>query len=63
VGEHARSGAGHREEEELTPAHESQQPLRQNGCDRHGDIAVPVAIVAYAATLISLGWMLSARAK
>lgn len=26
-------------------------------------IAVPVAIVAYAATLICLGWMLSARAK
>jgi hypothetical protein len=26
-------------------------------------IAVPVAIVAYAATLISLGWVLSARAK
>jgi hypothetical protein len=78
VGKHARTGAGRGEEEELTPRMNRSNPYvrmaaigvgaavvfgLQQGLAQPLYVAVPVAIVAYAATLISLGWVLSARAK
>lgn len=78
MGEHARTGAGHSEEEELTARMYRSNPYvrmaaiavgaavvfgLQQGLAQPLYVAVPVAIVAYAATLIGLGWVLSARAK
>jgi hypothetical protein len=78
VGEPARTGAGRGEEEELTPRMDRSNPYVrmvaigvgaavvfgvEQGLAQPLYIAVPLAIVAYAATLISLGWVLSARAK
>jgi len=78
VGKFARTGAGRGEEEELTPRMNRSNPYVrmaaigvgaavvfgvEQGLAQPLYVAVPLAIVAYAATLISLGWVLSARAK
>lgn len=78
MGEFARTGAGRGEEEELTPRMNRSNPYVrmvaigvgaavvfgvEQGLAQPLYVAVPLAIVAYAATIISLGWMLSARAK
>ena len=78
MGEPARTGAGRSEEEELTPRMNRSNPYVrmvaigvgaavvfgvEQGLAQPLYVAVPLAIVAYAATLISLGWMLSARTK
>ena len=78
MGEFARRCAGSGQEEKLTAGMYRSNPYvriaaiavgagvvygLQQGMAQPLYVAVPVAIVAYAATLISLGWMLTARSK
>lgn len=78
MGEFARRLAGSGEEKELTARMYRSNPYvrmaaiavgagvvygLQQGMAQPLYVAVPVAVVAYAATLMSLGWALSARGK